>query len=190
MTTARKSAAKSAGSTGVSHADRVARSVALLDELEALWPGLRRLDKTTRKNHPGLAMFALLPQARLLLGILTAPSGGDANRAALVKSFDAFGASDGGDDPARFEADLLARRLDEVEAMQGVADRMTALARALNDDALVGAAVVLPAVTSGLGHARNLAKSLPAYRSLLAPLLDSLRAMTDATRAHKNKKPA
>ncbi len=159
---------------------RVAQTLAHVEAIKQLWPGLRRLSAAERRESVGRSLGVMAPVLGLLFGVL-APEGQPAP--AVAKAFDVLGAQDHGDDPDRFEAALLARRLHRARAEQKVQEALGGLARHFGDDVIhVGELVVGPGLLA-LGLAKNLAKARPEFASALAPVLDALRAMTKRARS-------
>ncbi|HVY46147.1 MAG TPA: hypothetical protein VHB21_09720 [Minicystis sp.] len=167
----------------LSHAeidDRVEQTLAHLSAIETLWPGLARLDEAQRRTSSGRALSALGGPLGKLFDVLAPP--GQSTPPPIAKPFDVLGTHDDGQDPERFEADLLARRLYRAQAEQKVADAFNALARHFADDVLAtGERVIGPGLLA-LELARSLAKAKPEYGTLLAPVLDAFRAMTKRAR--------
>src|SRR5438067_4739801 len=85
-----------------------------LDALAALLPGLVTLAEKERQNHPGRGVLVLLKPLGALFEVLAParPEPDAARREAqkkLVGQFDtALGDADYGDDPEKFEVDVLA----------------------------------------------------------------------------------
>jgi len=127
---------------------------------------------------------------RRLFAAMTPAEGDDAptreHKAQLAAVFDTMlGKEDRGRDDARFEADLLGRRLDRVEAEQKIVDALDELRARFADDALnTGEMVVRPGLRA-LEVARAAAASSPAFKSLLAPALNALSDMTKGARRHQ-----
>jgi hypothetical protein len=113
----------------------------------------------------------------------------------MLKFFSGLGDADFGDDPEKFEPELLSRRLYRWEYEQKIQARFEKLARSFGDDALhTGEMVVGPGMMA-LALARTLALSSAAHRSVLAPVLDAFGALTKRARAraaesHAAKKAA
>ncbi len=100
----------------------------------------------------------------------------------ICGAFDALGAKDNGEDPQRFETEVLRARLQWVDHLSEVSTGLRFLADRLDDEALhVGAETALPALLA-LELARVLAKSNATFRGAIAPVLDELSAMTLAAR--------
>jgi hypothetical protein len=148
--------------------------------IRARWPGLVRLEESARKTHPGRAVFVLTPALTKLFGILV---GNDGKPTDVAKHFDSLGEADHGTDPAKFEADLLARRLKRVQCEQKIQEELDDLARHFGDDALNTGGLVVGPGAAALGLARALAVSSATMRSIFAPVLDTFRELTKAARA-------
>ena len=159
---------------------RFDQTIAHLDAIRVLWPGLFRLDEGQRNSSPGKSLSVFADPLHKLFNVLK-PKDGKAPE--IAKYFDALGDEDFGIDPEKFESELLARRLIRVEFEQKVVAVLTDLLRHFGDDALyTGAQVVVPGLLA-LEMARTLSKTNATFRSLLAPVLDALREMTKAARA-------
>ncbi len=161
-----------------------------LDEIAALrnrWRGLVQLTDKQRENHPGRNLGAQVPALSALFSILLPNKHDDKEKAAsrtkLAAHFDAFGDKDGGTDPDRFEADLLARRIHRIGLEQKVAEELGKLSRLMSDDALHTSEVVLLAGSSALDMVRTLAAGNTTYSQMLAPVTNALRDLTKAARA-------
>ena len=156
--------------------ERVTETLRHLDAIRALWPGLVRLSTSERRSSMGRMLGQLAPQLRLLFEVLTAKQGEGAP--AIAEVFDVLGAHDQGEDPTRFEADLLARRLDRVEAEQRVLAAVEDLGRHFGDDVLNTGEMVIGPGLLALELARSLSRSHAEHRAVLAPALDAFRDMT------------
>lgn len=163
--------------------DREQKTVAHIAAIKSLWSGATRLQEAERKRSPGRNLTVLGAPLAQLFGVLrTHPQ--------VAKAFDVLGDQDDGEDPERFEVELLELRLFRVQAERRVADALGDLARHLDDDALVaGESVVGPGLLA-LGLARALAKSNPTFRSALSPVLDAFREMTKRARKRGAEKRA
>jgi hypothetical protein len=166
-----------------------ARLEQTLADLEGTYGALHELPESERKNHPGAAVFGPFGDALLALWNILSPTTPpkDPNQAKalgdLQKSFDiALSAEDDGYDPTKFEADLLRNRTYRARKQSEFGDRLAALARKFDDDALItGATVIAPGIKA-TEHARSLSKNNTAFKSLLSGVMDKLRAMTKAAR--------
>lgn len=159
-----------------------------LEELEILrsrWRGLVQLSDKERGAHVGKSLVMLTPALSALFTAMLPNKRDDAKqaekRAAFAKSFDAYGDKDAGEDPERFEADLLLRRMHRVKAQQEIADKLTEFGRLLGDDVLHTSEMVLIPGQHALDMGRSLENS--AYGSFLVPVFDALRSLTKAARA-------
>ncbi|MEO5728588.1 MAG: hypothetical protein ABI134_32740 [Byssovorax sp.] len=163
-----------------------------LDKLEARWAGLVKQTEQERARSIGRSLGVLGGPLGLLLDILMPKNGKESD---LAKHFNGLGDADFGEDPDKFEPELLSRRLHRVEYEQQLQARFEKMARHFGDDALhTGAMVVAPGMMA-IALARTLAGSSAAHRSVLAPVLDAFRALTKAARAsaaeaRAAKKPA
>ncbi len=101
----------------------------------------------------------------------------------LAKHFDALGDSDHGNDPEKFEPELLSRRIARVEHEQKIQAALNDLQRHFADDVLHTASTVMEPGLLALAMARMLAATNKGFKSTLAPVIDKLRDMTKAARA-------
>ncbi|AUX29452.1 MULTISPECIES: hypothetical protein [Sorangium] len=164
--------------------ERVEKTLAHVEAIKALWPGIERLEEDRRKRSLGRSLAVLGPPLGKLFALLRPKDG---KESVLARPFHVLGDQDDGDDPERFEVELLERRLKRALAEQKVADALEDLARHLDDDALAtGEAVIGPGLAA-LDLARTIARQNATLRAVLAPVLDDFRAMTK--QARKGKKP-
>ena len=167
----------------LSEAELLARYTETMKHIEstrALWPGLTRLEESERTTSGGRNVGLFSKPFRLLFGLLI-PKEGKAPE--LAKYFDALGDVDHGDDPEKFEPELLSRRLTRVEYEQKIQIELDNLQRHFADDVLYTGNQIMEPGLLGLAMARTLSTTNKAFHSLLAPLLDSLRDMTKRARA-------
>lgn len=153
-------------------AEETARDI---DKIKARWPGLKNLEKSERRRSPGRSLAVLAtPLAALFTVLLKNPQ--------LSRLFDVLGDQDEGEDPERFEVELLDLRLARARAEEKIADALHELGRNMDDDAIATAATVVIPGLRALELARTLSKGSAANRSLLAPALDAFREMTRRAR--------
>jgi hypothetical protein len=154
---------------------------------EANWPGLVSLVGAERTGNLGKLITQLDPALRGLFEALT-PVDGEApaktaTKKKLAAVFDAaLGNQDQGKDPGVFEVDLLVRRLTRIKASQQIVESLDALRKLFADDILNTGAMVVEPGLKALDVARGIADSNAEFRSLLAPLTNSLSEMTRAAR--------
>ncbi|APR76548.1 Hypothetical protein A7982_01895 [Minicystis rosea] len=161
-------------------AARVQETESHIEAIRALWPGLERLDEARRRTSPGKSVGILGGPLSVLFGVLR-------QNPTLAKAFDVLGDQDDGEDPDRFEVDLLDRRLTRAGAEEKIADTLRDLARHMDDDALATAeSVVVPGLRA-LELARTLSKGNGTTRSLLYPVLDAFRQLTKSALKGKAK---
>jgi hypothetical protein len=166
-----------------------AQKQATLDNVNTIgaqWSGLVSLKKDERLGNPGKALGSLAPALRLLCLALIPQPGEDpklvATKKKLATIFDqALGAADHGKDDDAFEADLLLRRLDRIDAQEHIAERLEAESKRFRDDALNTGETVVEPGSRGIELARGLASN-EEFHSLLAPVLNALSDMTRAAR--------
>ncbi|MGK3996678.1 hypothetical protein [Sorangium sp. So ce1024] len=163
---------------------RVEKTLEHIEAIRALWPGLERLEESRRTRSLGRSLAVLGPPLGKLFALLRPKDGKDS---VLARSFHVLGEQDDGDDPERFEVELLERRLKRALAEQKVADALEDLARHLDDDALATGEMVIAPGLAALDLARTIARQNATFRAILAPVLDDFRAMTK--QARKGKKP-
>ncbi|WP_437962728.1 hypothetical protein WME76_46735 (plasmid) [Sorangium sp. So ce119] len=163
---------------------RVEKTLDHIEAIRLLWPGLERLEEGRRKRSVGRSLGVLGPPLAKLFALLRPRDGKDG---ALARSFHVLGDQDDGDDPERFEVELLERRLKRAVAEQKVADALEDLARHLDDDALATGEMVIGPGLAALDLARTIARQNATFRAILAPVLDDFRAMTK--QARKGKRP-
>ncbi|WP_437280105.1 hypothetical protein WME90_05955 [Sorangium sp. So ce375] len=164
--------------------ERVEKTLQHIEAIQALWPGLERLEEGRRTRSVGRSLGVLGPPLAKLFALLRPKDGKDSP---LARSFHVLGDQDDGDDPERFEVELLERRLKRALAQQKVADALEDLARHLDDDVLATAETVIGPGLAALDLARTIARQNATFRAILAPVLDDFRAMTK--QARKGKKP-
>jgi hypothetical protein len=169
-------------------ASQLAATLQLIIAAEANWPGLVSLVGSARSGNLGKLIALLDPQLRALFEALTPVEGEAASKTATKKKLAAvfnaaLGDQDQGKDPGVFEVDLLVRRLIRIEAAQKIVEALDALRKLFADDILNTGAMVVEPGLKALEVARGIADSNPEFRSLLAPLTNSLSDMTKAARA-------
>jgi hypothetical protein len=151
-----------------------------IEAIKALWPGLTRLEEIERTTSGGRTVSVFAPPLRLLFGVLRTKDGKPTE---IAKYFDALGDTDHGEDPEKFEPELLARRLVRVEHQQKIQLALDDLQRHFADDSLhTGSQVMEPGLLA-LAMARTLSATNKAFKSTLAPVIDALREMTKHARA-------
>lgn len=158
-----------------------------INAIGALWAGLVSLEKEGRSGNAGKAITSLTPALRLLFTALVPQPGEDARRVATKKKaatvFNVtLGDADHGKQDDTFEADLLLRRLERVDAQHDIADALRALAKRFDDDALNTANTIVDPGLRGIELARGMASN-PEFQSLLAPVINALSDLTRAARA-------
>jgi len=157
-----------------------AETVQQLDVLEARWAGLVQQTEHERSHSPGRSLGVLGAPLHLLFNLLMPKNGKESD---MLKFFSGLGDADFGEDPEKFEPELLSRRLYRWEYEQKIQARFEKLARSFGDDSLhTGEMVVGPGMMA-LALARTLALSSAAHRSVLAPVLDAFGALTKRARA-------
>jgi len=155
-------------------AARRAQALGLLASLAALYPEARNMLRDERRRTLGRLVYRDAALYAQLFDVIE----GSQIRAA----FDALGAVDDGEDPQRFETEVLRARLQRVGHLSAVSTDLRKLADRLDDEALhLGAATATPALLA-LELARVLAKSNATFQGSIAPVLDALSAMTLAAR--------
>jgi hypothetical protein len=148
--------------------------------IKALWPGLQRLEEVERMTSGGRNLSQFTHPLGLLFTLLK-PTSGKAPE--MASFFDALGDEDHGDDPAKFEPELLSRRMLRVEYEQKIQVALDDLQRHFGDDVLhTGSQVMEPGLLA-LAMARTLSVTNKTFKSTLAPVIDALRAMTKRARA-------
>jgi hypothetical protein len=168
-------------------ATHLASTLQLIVSAEAQWPGLVSLVTAERTGNLGKLIALLDPSLRALFDALTPVEGEAPTTTAAKKKLAsvfnaALGDQDQGKDPAVFEVELLVRRLTRIEASQKIVDALDALRKRFADDMLnTGAMVVQPGLKA-LEVARGIADSNAEFRSLLAPVTNSLGDMTKGAR--------
>jgi hypothetical protein len=167
--------------------EHLASTLQLIVSAEASWPGLVSLVGAERTGNLGKLITLLDPALRGLFEALT-PVDGEApaktaTKKKLAAVFDAaLGNQDQGKDPGVFEVDLLVRRLTRIKASQQIVEALDALRKLFADDILNTGAMVVEPGLKALDVARGIADSNAEFRSLLAPLTNSLSEMTKSAR--------
>lgn len=158
-------------------------SVALLDDVLDRWPGMVRLTVAERDANTGYLLPRYAQGFVLLFKAASTP--------ALAPVLAPLAAVDDGEDPERFEAELLLRRIARVEKMRALADALRkALARVDDEVAHTSDRVVTTGMRV-LTVARAVAAHNPQVRSAIAPALDHFTDLTaDARRALARKAAA
>ncbi len=180
--------------------ERLAKTMAHIAAIEALWTPLGSLEAKQRQSHPGARLLAMLKPISLLFAVLArkAPEGAlseaqkadEATRKKLRDSFDVLGAADGGKDDDRFEVELLQARVAKVKDVQEIGAALASLARRFSDEALIEAGAAFGPSKLALDHARTLVQASERYRAMLSGVTDALRDMTAAAQAANNAAPA
>lgn len=151
-----------------------------LDVLEAGWAGLVKQTTHERTHSIGRSLGVLGAPLHLLFNLLMPKDGKESD---LLKFFSGLGDADFGNDPEKFEPELLSRRLYRWEYEQKIQARFEKLARSFGDDSLhTGEMVVGPGLLA-LALARTLALSSAAHRAVLAPVLNAFGDLTKQARA-------
>jgi hypothetical protein len=167
--------------------DHLASTLQHIVSVEAAWPGLVSLIESDRAGNLGKLIALLDPSLQSLFEALT-PVEGEAPAKSAVKTklaavFNAtLGTQDQGKDPGVFEVDLLVRRITRIKAAQQIVAALDALRKLFADDILNTGAMVVEPGLKALDVARGIADSNPEFRSLLAPVTNSLSDMTKAAR--------
>jgi hypothetical protein len=167
--------------------EHLASTLQLIVSAEANWPGLVSLVGTERTGNLGKLITLLDPALRGLFEALT-PVDGEApaktaTKKKLAAVFDAaLGGQDQGKDPGVFEVDLLVRRLTRIKASQQIVEALDALRKLFADDILNTGAMVVEPGLKAIDVARGIADSNAEFKSLLAPLTNSLSEMTKGAR--------
>jgi hypothetical protein len=151
-----------------------------LDILEARWSGLVKQTEQERTHSMGRSLGVLATPLHMLFNLLMPKNGKESD---LLKFFSGLGDADFGDDPEKFEPELLSRRLYRVEYEQKIQERFVKLARSFGDDSLHTGEMVIGPGMMALALARTLALSSAAHRAVLAPVLDAFSALTKRARA-------
>jgi hypothetical protein len=151
-----------------------------IEAIKALWPGLQRLEEVERTSSGGRNLSVFSPPLRQLFGILKVKGGKNAD---LALHFDALGDEDHGEDPDKFEPDLLERRMVRVEHEQKVQAALEDLQRHFADDVLHTGNLVMGPGLLALAMARAMSATNKTFKSMLAPVIDALREMTKPARA-------
>ncbi|MEP7124964.1 MAG: hypothetical protein ABJE95_28805 [Byssovorax sp.] len=161
-------------------AARKAQTDVHVQAIRDLWPNLQRLEEIDRTSSGGKNLSSFVPALLQLFAILR---GKDPKEVELASQFNALGDEDFGDDPEKFEPELLERRILRVAAEQKIQASLDDLQRHFADDVLhTGNQVMAPGLLA-LALARTLSATNKKYKSLLAPVIDKLREMTKAARA-------
>lgn len=131
-----------------------------LAKLRSRWSGLVSLTEQARSSHAGKNLGPLVPALEPLFTAMLPNAHDDdkvtATRAKFAESFDVHGDKDSGKDPENFEAALLLRRMHRVAKQQEVAERLTAFARLVGDDALhTSELVLIPGPSRARDRARH-----------------------------------
>jgi hypothetical protein len=151
-----------------------------ITSIKDLWSGLQRLEEIERTTSSGRNVGLFAHPLRLLFGVLKPKEG---KRPEVASYFDALGDSDHGEDPEKFEPELLARRLTRVEHQQKIQVALDELQRHFADDTLHTGSLVMEPGLLALAMARTLSATNKAFKSTLAPVTDALREMTKRARA-------
>ena len=168
-------------------ADHLASTLQFIVQAEAKWPGLVSLVESDRTGNLGKLIALLDPSLQGLFEALT-PVEGEAPAKLAVKTklaavFNAtLGNQDQGKDPGVFEVELLVRRITRIKAAQQIVAALDALRKLFADDILNTGAMVVEPGLKALDVARGIADSNAEFRSLLAPVTNSLSDMTRAAR--------
>lgn len=157
---------------------------------EALWPGLVSLPAGDRSGNLGKLVAQLSTPLQHLFTALTPRDGEDQKtqqkKAELGKVFNSMlGGQDRGKDDSRFEVELLIRRLERIEAQAKIVEALDRLRTRFADDSLNTGEMVVEPGLHALEVARTAAATNPEFRSLLAPVIDSLGDMTKKARQHQ-----
>jgi hypothetical protein len=169
-------------------ADHKEKSLQLVVDMDALWPGLTGLVSKERAGNQGKALAVMDAPLRALFTALT-PVQGEPKvtseaRASLISIFNkSLGAADGGADPNRFEVEVLQQRLLRIEAQEKLIEKLDAFRKKLADDILNTGTLVIQPGLKAIDLARSLADSNPDFHTLLAPVIEELSAMTKPARA-------
>jgi len=168
-------------------AEHLASTLQCIVHAEAEWPGLVSLVESDRTGNLGKLIALLDPSLQGLFEALTPVAGeAPAKLAAKTKLAAVFNATlgnqDQGKDPGVFEVELLVRRITRIKAAQQIVAALDALRKRFADDILNTGAMVVEPGLKALDVARGIADSNAEFRSLLAPVTNSLGEMTKAAR--------
>lgn len=176
--------------TSAQIADHLAQTLTHIKAADALWPGLVKLPAEDKSGNVGKLVTQLGAPLRALFDAITPRNDDDKpkreSKAKLAAVFNnVLGAQDRGKDDARFEVELLLRRLERAEAEQKIVAAFEEARARFADDALnTGEMVVEPGLRA-LEVARTVASNSPEFRSLLASVIDKLGDMTKKARQHQ-----
>jgi len=156
------------------------------------WVGMVKLPVSDKAGNVGKLLTRLGEPLGALFDALVPHEGDDPNKQAaktrLAAVFDSMlGAQDRGKDPARFEVELLARRLRRAEAELRIAAALEEARQRFADDAMNTGEMVIEPGLRALEVARTAASTNPEFRSLLAPVLDKLGDMTKKARQYQDE---
>ena len=166
--------------------DRLTQTLQHIAAIKQLWPGLVRLSEKDRMQSPGRQLKRLSEPLQTLFSLLVTRDG---KETALGRLFHVLGNEDRGVDPARFEPELLLRRMRRVDAQTKLLEELEDFSRHLGDDMLSTSEAVLAPGQLALALARAVAKGNAEHRSALAPVLDALASMTKTAR-QRQRRPA
>ena len=151
-----------------------AKAMSIIGALGALYPEARNMLTDERRRSLGRLVYRHAALYGQLFQVIEVSK--------VRAAFDALGAKDDGEDPNRFETEVLQARLARVAHLSAVSTALRTLADRLDDEALhVGASTALPAILA-LELARVIAKSNETFRGAIAPVLDGFSAMTVSAR--------
>lgn len=155
-------------------AQRLARSRSQLDAIRGTWPDLVAQTTEGRKTSSGKVAARMVSPLRGLFQLAATP--------AWAPVFSALGVGQDPEHHIPFEPTQLLARADRYEALQSLHGALVELTALVADDLLHHGAQIVSAGKPAIGLARALAKTNPAFRGKVAPILNELNAMTASTR--------
>lgn len=155
-------------------AQRLARSRAQLDAIRGIWRDLVAQTTEGRKASSGKVAARMMSPLRTLFQLAATP--------AWAPVFSALGVSHDPEHHVPFEPAQLLARIERYEALQEIHGEILSLAALVADDLLHHGAQIVSAGKPAIGLARTLAKTNPAFRGKVAPILNELQAMTASAR--------
>lgn len=160
---------------------RAARAQQLIAQASALLPGLLELTSEARKHSVGRYRKG---EADALLSVLDLAD-------AKPALFESLADKDKGDDPQKFETDLLRDRLSRAAALAPIIDELDGLSEGISDTALFLSEQTKPVMLAAYEIAKPQAKHSSKIRSTVAPALNFYGkiAQTGLATRRKGKKP-
>jgi hypothetical protein len=157
---------------------RVGKVLDLLNQIDELLPGLLELPEEDRKHSSGRFRTGELEALSALLSIAD-------KKPAL---FEALADKDNGTDPERFETNLLADRLQRIEALSALAAFADGLQSAINDTRLHLGDLSRPVLLAMYQIVKPHTKLDPSLASMAKPTLDFYGQIAKASSAARRKK--